>query len=131
MAKSDPGTFGMTEGLRQELSDLQQDVAHASGEIAQDLARAVVEGQELKGLLETLVLQQADRTMNSAVNSAFDLVGQLGEGLVGAAIGGGASAMGNIFNVNVAAPTPTAFRGSETQMAASLSRAVARGQRGL
>ncbi|MFK7793291.1 MAG: hypothetical protein AB8B88_11555 [Devosiaceae bacterium] len=125
----------LTTGLRAELSDLQSDVSHMSGELTKGLAQALVEGRELDGLLQKMILAQADSAMNKAVGSAYDLVGSLGESLVGAALGGLSGGLSggaaNIFNVNVASPSPASFRNSETQLAASLSRAVSRGQRGM
>lgn len=120
-----------TTGLREELSDLQADVTSLSGELTKSLAKALVEGRELDGLLQSLILQHSNSALSSAMGEAYNLVGSLGESLVGAAIGGVTGGAANIFNVNVATPDANSFRGSETQLTASLARAVSRGQRGL
>jgi hypothetical protein len=129
MANREPSDF--TTGLREELSDLQADVTSLSGEITKSLAEALVEGKELDGLLQSLILTHSNSALSSAMGEAYNLVGSLGESLVGAAIGGLTSGAANIFNVNVATPDAASFRGSETQLTASLARAVSRGQRGL
>ncbi len=129
MANPEPSDF--TTGLREELSDLQADVTSLSGEITKSLAEALIEGKELDGLLQSLILSHSNSALSSAMGSAYDLVSSLGESLVGAAIGGVTGGAANIFNVNVATPDAASFRGSETQLTASLARAVTRGQRGL
>lgn len=129
MTETRPADF--TTGLRDELSDLQADVTSLSGELTKSLARALVEGDKLDGLLQRLILAQSNSALNSAMGEAYSLVGSLGESLVGAAIGGVTGGAANIFNVNVATPDATSFQGSETQLMASLARAVSRGQRGL
>jgi len=120
-----------TTGLREELSGLQADVTSLSGELAKSLTKALVEGRELDGLLQRLIFSHSNTTFSSAMDDVYGLVGSLGESLVGAAIGGVTGSAANIFNVNVATPDATSFRGSETQLTASLARAVSRGQRGL
>ncbi|MFN3171527.1 MAG: hypothetical protein ACE37E_12660 [Hyphomicrobiales bacterium] len=129
MTDTSPADF--TTGLREELSDLQADVTSLSGDLTRSLTKALVEGQELDGLLQQLILSQSNSALTQAMDSAYGLVGSLGESLIGAAIGGVTGTAANIFNVNVATPDATSFRGSETQLTASLSRAVSRGQRGL
>lgn len=131
MANYDTDPTSFTGGLREELSDLQSSVGRVSSQLAKELAQAVIDGKELDGLLQKLVLQQSDRAASSAMNSVFDLAGSLGEGLVGSVVGGLTGGASNIFNVNVASPNPASFRSSETQLASSLARAVSRGQRGL
>jgi predicted lipid-binding transport protein (Tim44 family) len=93
--------------------------------------------------LQKLVLKQADQALNQAMSPLYSMVGGLGESLLGGLTSGllgglsaggvsaGVGASANIFNVNVAAQDAASFRGSETQIAASLSRAVSRGTRGL
>jgi hypothetical protein len=129
MTETRPADF--TTGLREELSDLQTDVTSLSGELTKSLARALVEGDKLDGLLQQLILTQSNSALNQALGEAYNLVGSLGEGLVGAAIGGVTGSAANIFNVNVATPDARSFQGSETQLTASLARVVSRGQRGL
>lgn len=51
------------------------------------------------------------------------------DGRLGVAAGGGGTPIS--VNVTIATPDPTAFRRSEAQVAATLARAVARGQRAL
>lgn len=136
----DEDATSLSATLRSELSLLESDVLDMSNTITKQLAQAIVEGQELDNILSNLVLAQADSTMNSAIGEVYSLVGNLGESVVGAVVGslsggfGGSSAgasTANIFNVNVAAQDATSFRNSETQLASSLSRAVARGNRAL
>jgi hypothetical protein len=129
MADDTPSDF--TTGLREELGTMQADVTRMSGDVTRSLAKALVEGRELDGLLQKLVLAQADSALNKALAPAFDMVGSLGESLVGAAMGGLSGGMANIFNVNVATQDAASFRSSEGQLTASLARAVSRGQRGL
>ena len=129
MADDTPSDF--TTGLREELGAMQADVTRLSGDVTRSLAKALVEGRELDGLLQKLVLAQADSALSKALAPAFDLVGSLGESLAGAAFGGLAGGAANIFNVNVATQDVASFRSSESQLTASLARAVSRGQRGL
>lgn len=126
--------------LRSELSLLETDVLDMSNTITRQLAQAIIEGQALDDILSSLVLAQADSAMNSAMGDVYSLVGNLGESVVGAVLGGitgnfGGTSSGastaNIFNVSVATQDATSFRNSETQLASSLSRAVARGNRAL
>lgn len=131
MASTDLSAPAFTTSLRAELSDLQADVSAMTGDLTANLAKALIESKELDGLLQKLVLAQADSTLNKATGAAFDLVGSLGESLMSAALGGLSGGAANIFNVNVATHDVASFRNSETQLAASLSRAVSRGQRGL
>lgn len=140
----DAEATSLSATLRSELSLLEGDVLDMSNTITRQLAKAIIEGQELDTLLSSLVLAQADRAMNSAMGDVYSLVGNLGESVMGAVMGGitgslgggfGGSSAGtgtaNIFNVNVAAQDVASFRNSETQLASSLSRAVARGNRAL
>lgn len=140
----DAEATSLSATLRSELSLLEGDVLDMSNTITRQLAKAIIEGQELDTLLSGLVLAQADRAMNSAMGDVYSLVGNLGESVMGAVMGGitgslgggfGGSSAGtgtaNIFNVNVAAQDVASFRNSETQLASSLSRAVARGNRAL
>lgn len=129
--------------LRTELSQLEGEILDMSGTITRQLARAIIEGRELDNILSRLVLAQADSAMNSAMGEVYSLVGGLGQSLVGAVMGGitggfggfggpsGTPAAANIFNVSVTSPDAASFRNSETQLASSLSRAVARGNRAL
>lgn len=136
----DEDATSLSATLRSELSLLESDVLDMSNTITKQLAQAIVEGQELDNILSNLVLAQADSTMNSAIGEVYSLVGNLGESIIGAVVGsvtgglGGSSAgnsTANIFNVNVATQDAASFRNSETQLASSLSRAVARGNRAL
>ncbi len=131
MADPDEDARALTDSLHEELADLRQDLTNLSGELAEDLARAIVNGKELDGLLQALILRQSNSILSSSMDQAFGLVGDVGASVVGSALGAITDGVSNIFNVNVAAPNPASFRSSETQLAASLSRAVARGQRGL
>lgn len=126
--------------LRSELGQLESDVLDMSNTITRQLAKAIIEGQELDNILSNLILAQADSTMNSAMGEVYSLIGNLGESVVGAVAGGITGSFGggstgsstaNIFNVNVATQDAASFRNSETQLASSLSRAVAHGNRGL
>ncbi|MEM6711467.1 MAG: hypothetical protein AAF590_04225 [Pseudomonadota bacterium] len=121
----------LTTGLRGELELLQDNVSKMTGGLTQELAKALIHGKELDGLLQKFILSQANSALNSATNDAFGLLGGAAESLVGHALGGIGGAAANIFNVSINANDPASFRNSETQIAASLSRAVARGQRGL
>ncbi|GAB5511193.1 MAG: hypothetical protein Rhims3KO_25940 [Hyphomicrobiales bacterium] len=136
--EADASTLG--EALRSELSLLESDVLDMTNTITVQLAKAIIEGQELDNILRSLVLAQSNRAMNSAMSDVYSLVGNLGESVIGAVVGGitggfGSGSAGlptaNIFNVNVATPDAVSFRNSETQLASSLSRAVARGNRAL
>ena len=131
MTQPDETSSALTESLRAELSDLNSDVSRMAGDLTEGLAKALVQGKELDGLLQRLVLREADRALTKAMNPAYDLLGGLAENVVGAAMGGLTTSAATIFNINVATPDAASFRGSETQLTASLSRAVARGQRGL
>lgn len=130
--------------LRTELSQLEGEILDMSGTITRQLARAIIEGRELDNILSRLVLAQADSAMNSALGDVYSLVGNLGQSVVGAVMGGltggitggfggpsAAPSTPNIFNVSVTSPDAASFRNSETQLASSLSRAVARGNRAL
>lgn len=130
--------------LSDELAALEDDLTSATASLTSDLAKALIQGQELDGLLQELVLDQADRALNSALQPVYDLVGDAGASVVGAivdpllgGIGGvftgstGAATTQSIYNVNVSTPDAESFRASETQVASSLSRAVTRGTRGL
>lgn len=142
---SDRASPDFTATLRAELGELESDVSSMAGAITKDLAKALVNGQELDGLLGKLILRQADSALNQALSPVYSMVGSLGENLVGSLVGGLSQSLGslggsapptssapaNIFNVQVAAQDPASFRNSETQLAASLSRAVARGSRAM
>lgn len=126
--------------LRTELGQLEGDILDMSGTITRQLAKAIIEGRELDNILSRLVLAQADSAMNSALGEVYSLVGNLGQSVVGAVMGGitggtagagSGSPAANIFNVSVTAQDAASFRNSETQLASSLSRAVARGNRAL
>lgn len=140
MMDDETDATALSAELRTELGQLEGDILDMSGTITRQLAKAIIEGRELDNILSRLVLAQADSAMNSAMGEVYSLVGNLGQSVVGAVMGGitgGTAGVGsgspaaNIFNVSVTAQDAASFRNSETQLASSLSRAVARGNRAL
>jgi hypothetical protein len=140
MMEDETDATALSAELRTELGQLEGDILDMSGTITRQLAKAIIEGRELDNILSRLVLAQADSAMNSALGEVYSLVGNLGQSVVGAVMGGitggtagagSGSPAANIFNVSVTAQDAASFRNSETQLASSLSRAVARGNRAL
>lgn len=129
MADDDAAARDLTETLRQELEVLETDIQKLSGDITKQLAKALADGQALDDVLRRLILQKSDSALSSSMDAVYGLAGSLGESLVGAALG--SLTGGTVVNMNVTAQDAASFRASETQIASSLSRAVARGQRGL
>ncbi|MEM6382501.1 MAG: hypothetical protein AAF739_07505 [Pseudomonadota bacterium] len=141
---SPPDDNPITSSFAASLGELEDDLLSLSGALTKDLAKALIQGKELDGLLQSLVLKHADRALDRSLAPVFDLVGSLGESLVGAVtgslfgggvggLGGGTTSTGlasSVVNVSVNATDAASFRSSETQIASSLARAVARGQRG-
>ncbi|MGD1885770.1 MAG: hypothetical protein ACFB01_01300 [Cohaesibacteraceae bacterium] len=131
MADDDAAAHDLTETLRQELETLETDVQKLSGDISKELAKALADGQALDDVLRKLVVSQSNSALSSSVDAVYGLAGSLGESLVGAALGGitGRLTGGTVVNMNVTAQDAASFSASETQIASSLSRAVARGNR--
>ena len=130
--------------LDDEFTHLRDRAAAMSGSITESLARAIVKGKELDGLLAKLVLDQSNAILTQSLDPLYGLVRSGASSLTGELlnIAGGAlsgamgigeapgAAQAATVNILVNATDVGSFLQSETQMASQLYRVMGRKGRG-
>lgn len=120
-----------TERLKAELADLSRLAESFGNSIVRSFADAAIYGDKLSDVLRELALSLARMALTSALRPLGNLLG----GLLATPIAASAAlrTAAAPVNVSVIIQTPDAqsFRQSQSQVAALMARAVARGQRNL
>jgi hypothetical protein len=126
-----------TAALKAEMAGLSRMAESFGQTIVRAFAGAIIHGQKLSDVLKGLALSLAGQALSSALRPLGSLIGSFVAPLAGAQ----AAARGSSFStrttapvnvtVNIQTPNAESFRQSQGQVAAALSRAVARGQRNL
>lgn len=118
-----------TERLKAELADLSRLADSFGNSIVRSFADAAIHGEKLSDVLQELALSLAQMALTAALRPLGDLLGGVLAPPLGAAAAG-AAAPANV-TVNIQTPDAQSFRQSQSQVAALMARAVARGQRNL
>jgi hypothetical protein len=118
-----------TERLKAELADLSRLADSFGNSIVRSFADAAIHGEKLSDVLQELALSLAQMALTAALRPLGDLLGGVLAPPLGAAAAG-AAAPANV-TVNIQTPDAQSFRQSQSQVAAMMARAVARGQRNL
>ncbi len=131
-----------TERLRSELESLNSLAESFGQKIVTAFSSAIIHGKKLSDVLRDLMLSLAQSALSSALQPLGQLIGGIIPGVKGSIVpdggmvkspapapmrGGG----GVNVTVNISTPDVEGFRQSQSQVAAMLTRAVARGQRNL
>ena len=127
--------------LESEFTHLRTKASEMSGSITESLAKAIVKGEELDGLLASLILKQSDSILNKSLDPLYGLVSSGASSLTGELLniaggalssltGIGAPAQGTTVNMTVHATDAGSFRQSETQLASQAHRVFSRAGRG-
>jgi hypothetical protein len=140
-----------TGALKAQMSDLERMAEGLGTRLVTAFAGAALEGRNLQDVLRGLGLSLSRMALSQALKPLGGLLGGIGGGVpfasggvanssVLSSITGGGSigdavlrtgqAVGNVV-VNIATPDASSFQRSQSQVAALIARAAARGQRNL
>ncbi len=122
--------------LKAELAGLSRMAEGFGQAIARAFAGAVIHGQKLSDVLKGLALSLANQALSQALRPLGSLIGSFVAPLAGASaaretLSTRTAAAPVSVTVNISTPHAESFRQSQGQVAAMLTRAVARGQRNL
>ncbi len=121
-----------TERLKAELADLSRLADSFGNAIVRSFADAVIHGEKLSDVLRELALSLAQMALTSALRPLGDLLGGvLASPMLSPAAPPQTAAAPVSVTVNIQTPDAQSFRQSQSQVAALMARAVARGQRNL
>lgn len=134
-----PGMRLETERLRSDLESLNSLADSFGQKIVTAFSSAIIHGKKFSDVLRDLMLSLAQSALSSALRPLGELIGGIIPGARGSIVpdasfvktpaplpmrGGGVN-----VTVNIATPDVQSFRQSQSQIAAVLTKAVARGQR--
>ena len=120
-----------TERLKAELADLSRLADSFGNAIVRSFADAAIQGEKLSDVLRELALSLAQMALTSALRPLGNLLGGLLTTPIMASAAPRAAAAPVNVTVNIQTPDAQSFRQSQSQVAALMARAVARGQRNL
>jgi len=120
-----------TERLKAELAELSRLADSFGNRIVRSFADAVIHGRKLSDVLRELALSLAQMALTAALRPLGDLLGGVLAAPLGPAAPARPAAAPVSVTVNIQTPDARSFRQSQSQVAALMARAVARGQRNL
>lgn len=120
-----------TERLKAELADLSRLADSFGNSIVRSFADAAIQGEKLSDVLRELALSLAQMALTSALRPLGNLLGGLLATPFAASSAPQATAAPVSVSVTIQTPDAQSFRQSQSQVAALMARAVARGQRNL
>jgi hypothetical protein len=120
-----------TERLKAELADLSRLAESFGNSIVRSFADAAIHGEKLSDVLRELALSLAQMALTSALRPLGNLLGGLLAAPITASAAPQTAAAPVNVSVNIQTPDAQSFRQSQSQVAALMARAVARGQRNL
>lgn len=134
-----------TDRLRSDLESLNSLADSFGQKIVTAFSSAIIHGKKLSGVLRELMLSLAQTALSAALRPLGQLIGGIipdarsgilpDAGIVkspGPPLSRSGGGGGNVnVTVNISTPDVQGFRQSQSQIAAMLTRAVARGQRNL
>jgi hypothetical protein len=129
-----------TDELRREMEGLNRLADSFGQKLVTSLAGAVIHGRSLSDVFRSLALSLSNQALSAALrplgNLAGDAISTVMAPIAGAAFGNTAAASKRAraspdVTVNISTPDIQSFRQSQGQVASSIARAVAKGQRNL
>jgi hypothetical protein len=119
--------------LQDQLRDLDRLADSFSYKLAKGLSDVIVKGKDVDDVLRSVAMSLSQMALRQAIAPVGNLISTGLNSLVSGLGGVASSALGGGAPVNVSISTPdiVGFQRAENQVAATLARAVQRGQRGL
>ncbi len=129
-----------TDELRREMEGLNRLADSFGQKLVTSLAGAVIHGRKLSDVFQSLALSLSNQALSAALRPLGSLAGDAISSalapIAGAALGSSSAAGYRArapagVTVNISTPDIQSFRQSQGQVASSIARAVAKGQRNL
>ncbi len=127
-----------TDELRREMEGLNRLADSFGQKLVTSLAGAVIHGRKLSDVFQSIALSLSNQALSAALRPLANLAGDAISTALAPLAGGAATAASSMrarapagVTVNISTPDIQSFRQSQGQVASSIARAVAKGQRNL
>jgi hypothetical protein len=127
-----------TDELRREMEGLNRLADSFGQKLVTSLAGAVIHGRKLSDVFQSIALSLSNQALSAALRPLGNLAGDAISTALAPLAGGAATSASRMrarapagVTVNISTPDIQSFRQSQGQVASSIARAVAKGQRNL